>query len=238
MAITNNDNIKKWSEFSKGDIEKFGDEGDKSREYLLNPSIFELLGEITGKKVLDAGCGTGYLSRKLAKLGALVTGVEPSESLYAYCVERESSEKLGITYIKEDLSSLYDLGDQFDVVIANMVLMDIPQYEHAIKNCMNALTRNGIFVYSLLHPCFPGFDNDWERLKRVEIDNYFEERAVEGRYGSMFYRPLQTYINCVNDYRGVTERIIEPQLSKENSEGFSERNLYVPQFIIVRARKL
>ena len=41
------------------------------RLVLLNPALFQLLPDVKGKRVLDAGCGEGYLSRKLARLGAV-----------------------------------------------------------------------------------------------------------------------------------------------------------------------
>jgi 2-polyprenyl-3-methyl-5-hydroxy-6-metoxy-1,4-benzoquinol methylase len=50
--------------------------GDPHRIVLLNPALFQLLPDVDGKRVLDAGCGEGYLCRKLAWLGARVTHSE------------------------------------------------------------------------------------------------------------------------------------------------------------------
>ena len=47
---------------------------DYYRELLNNPSMFAFIGHIQGKSVLDAGCGEGYNTRKLARLGAKVVG--------------------------------------------------------------------------------------------------------------------------------------------------------------------
>lgn len=101
------------------------------------------------------------------------------------------------------------------------------------------IKKDGVLIYSLLHPCFPGFENDWQRLKRVEVKDYFTESSIEAHYGHVFFRPLQNYINLTNDNGCVTERIIEPQLSKEfatiNPE--LDRSHFVPQFILIKARK-
>src|SRR5215471_2322279 len=86
-------------------IEGFGDEGDMTHQYLLNPAIFALLGDVRGKTILDAGCGQGYLCRLLAKAGANVTGIEPSEAFYTYALHREQIEQLGIHYVQADLST-------------------------------------------------------------------------------------------------------------------------------------
>ncbi|OGI23537.1 MAG: hypothetical protein A3E91_00760 [Candidatus Moranbacteria bacterium RIFCSPHIGHO2_12_FULL_40_10] len=216
MFITNEDNIKKWSTVPHEELDDFGD-GDFSRIQMLNPAIFQLLGNVKDKKILDVGCGNGYLSRMLAKKGAIVVGVEPGDSMYQYAIKREEKEKLGIQYLKKDLSHLIQFNEEFDVVVANMVFMDIPEYQIAIKNCISSLKRGGIIIYSLLHPCFPGFEKDWQGLKHVEVEDYFTESSIEAQYGHVFYRPLQNYINLTNDYGCVTVRIIEPQLSKEFS---------------------
>lgn len=238
MTVSNDDNIKKWSTVPPDELENFGD-GDFGRLQMLNPAIFQLVGNVSGKKILDAGCGNGYLSRMLAKKDALVVGIEPGETMYQYAIEKETSESLGIKYYKEDLSQLTCFHEEFDIVIANMVFMDIPDYQAAVKNCINSLKKGGIFIYSLLHPCFPGFENDWQKMKKVEITDYFTESSIEAHYGHVFSRPLQNYINLTNDYGCVTERIIEPQLSKEFSEAHSElnRSHFVPQFIVIKAKK-
>lgn len=238
MRISNNDNIKKWSTVTQEELEKFGD-GDFERTQMINPTIFQLLGAVTKKKLLDAGCGNGYLSRMLAMKGAEVIGVEPGETMYRFAVSTEEKDHLGITYFKEDLSQFTRFKEEFDIVVANMVFMDIPKYQSAIRNCINSLKTGGLFIYSILHPCFPGFENDWQRLKHVEVKDYFTESSVQARYGHVFFRPLQNYINLTNDYGCVTERIVEPQLNKRFAEENPtlNRSYYVPQFIVIKARK-
>ncbi len=156
---TNTDTIRAWSAYTRQMIEEFGDEGDVSRRYILNPVLFALFGDIANRTILDAGCGTGYLSRLLAKRGAHVTGVEPATSLFMYAIEREQQEPLGITYLQHDLSTLTISEAAFDIVVANMVLMDIPDYQAAIHNCISALRTGGQFIFSLLHPCFDEIDS-------------------------------------------------------------------------------
>lgn len=51
--------------------------------------LLDLLGDITGHTVLDAGCGEGYLTRALAARGAQVTGIDLSPRLIALARERD-----------------------------------------------------------------------------------------------------------------------------------------------------
>src|SRR5579884_2275481 len=126
--MSNSDVIKAWSNIPQDNIERHGDEGDFARKYLLNPILFSLLGDVTGKTILDAGCGQGYLCRLLARKGAIVTGIEPATPWYNYAQQREQAERLGIRYLQADLSKMKPIADSFDCVIANMVFMDIPDY--------------------------------------------------------------------------------------------------------------
>src|SRR5262245_5295394 len=105
LDLTNADIIKSYADVPQQLIEGFGDEGDLTRQYLLNPAILALLGDLRDKTILDAGCGQGYLCRLLARHGARVTGIEPSHAFYAYAQRREQAEQQGIQYLQADLST-------------------------------------------------------------------------------------------------------------------------------------
>ena len=53
-----------------------GDDEDSNRRLNSDPVLWAFAGDVSGLVVLDAGCGTGYLSRKLRDRGARVTGVD------------------------------------------------------------------------------------------------------------------------------------------------------------------
>lgn len=235
---TNADVIKAWTEYPQDLIENFGEEGDLIRQHLLNPAIFTLLGEVRDKRILDAGCGQGYLCRLLARKGARVTGVEPSEAFYRYALRREQSEQLGIHYIQADLSTWAPSANSFDVVIANMVLMDIPDYEPALKNCVAALKSQGELILSLLHPCFEETGSAWKEKGYVEVRDYFHERAVKQTYGYFIHRPLSTYLNRIIGAGCTLQRVIEPQLEQAIAQAHhAERYWLVPGYIVIFATK-
>lgn len=238
MGATNESNIKSWSDYSLEEIEKFGDDGDFARQHLLTPTILSLLGDVKGKKILDAGCGTGYLSRKLAKLGAVVTGIEPSE-IVKYDIERETKDKLGITYFQKDLSSTEDMVNDFDIVVSNMVLMDIPDYKSAIHNCVQSLKHGGIFVFSISHPCFEEGGDEWKRKGYVEVREYFREYETTQRFGVATHRPLSSYMNLViNEGCNISE-VVEPQLKEADlgTDRKGDRDIHVPSFIFIKVIK-
>jgi len=127
---------------------------------IYQPVIEELTGDISGKQVLDAGCGDGLDSRKLVSMGAVVTGIDASQKMIALAKGFPSQPRLD--YKIADLTEQLPFPDGcYDVVLANMVLMDIPQIDVAIAEFSRVLRRGGIFVFSITHPCF--FSSDWIR---------------------------------------------------------------------------
>ena len=115
--LRNAEAIQAWSSVPAELIEQFGESGDTTRQYLLNPALWHLLGEVGGLRILDAGCGQGYLSRLLAQRGALVTGLEPAQPWYAYALQRERDAPLGVRYLAEDLSYWDAEVEAFSVVL-------------------------------------------------------------------------------------------------------------------------
>jgi SAM-dependent methyltransferase len=227
-----------WSNIPRHFIESFGEEGDFARQYLLNPTLFLLLGDVKNRQVLDAGCGTGYLARLLNRQGAQVVGIEPATPLFDYAVEREQREPLGIKYIQADLTAWHDPAYCFDVVIANMVLMDIPDYQAALNTCFSHLRPNGQFICSLTHPCFEESDSDYQAKGYIVVREYFQEYSIDQRWGRRFHRPLSDYFKALLQ-RGSIQAVVEPQLTIEQARCAPEgsRNLHVPSFIIIQASK-
>lgn len=238
--ITNANNINAWSQIPFEALEAFGDEGDFARQHLLTPTLFALIGDVQGKMVLDAGSGQGYLSRKLAQQGAIVTAIEPAENMYKYACLREQNEPLGITYLQQDLSSLSSITSVFDIVVANMVFMDIPDYKTAIHNCITSLKSGGSFIFSISHPCFEEPGLEWLKKGYVEVRDYFQETSVSSTIGHHFHRPLHAYLNTIIQEGCILQRIVEPQLNGEvalQHGPIHMRNVYVPQFLVIQATR-
>lgn len=238
-TMTNAEIIASWATAPRHMIEALGDEGDFLRQYVLNPTLFILLGTVRDKVILDAGCGTGYLARLLAKQGARVTGLEPAESLFGYAAEREREEMLGIRYIQADLSAFRDHPGAFDVVIASMVLMDIPDYLSAMQNCLDALRRGGSFIIALAHPCFEETESQYQDRGYVEVREYLAEYGIPQQFGRRFHRPLSRYLNAVIQRGGVIREVVEPKLDLDlaRSTPGHDRNVHVPSFFVIHAVK-
>lgn len=101
---------------------------------------FELLGDLTGKRVLEVGCGVGTESIELARRGASVLGVDLAPSLVEEARRRASAlgETGHLEFAVRPAESLADDGEQFDVVWGNGVLhhLDLRLFKNALKSLL------------------------------------------------------------------------------------------------------
>lgn len=92
------------------------------RVHIETPSFMRLVGDISGKSVLDLACGDGFYSREFMRQGATrVVGVDSSPAMISLARTTERAEPLGVEYVLADVQEL-ELGEQFDVVVAAFLL--------------------------------------------------------------------------------------------------------------------
>jgi 2-polyprenyl-3-methyl-5-hydroxy-6-metoxy-1,4-benzoquinol methylase len=154
MTLSQDDGRKRWDDNADQWHRLFG-ENDLNRRDLLDPIILQVMGDVTGKQILDTGCGDGYLCRKLARLGASITGVEISKKMLGFAVEEQKIAPLTISYHHANCSSLPFLSaSTFDVVVTNNVIQDIADYQGAFREFSRLLKPGGTYLHIVNHPCF------------------------------------------------------------------------------------
>lgn len=220
-------------------------EGALAREYLLLPSLLELIGGVEGRRVLDAGCGEGFISRLLAQRGASVTGVDVSTLLLEEARRQEEQQPLGIVYLHGSVADLHDLRG-FDTVVSSLVLPIVPDYKEAIRAAARALRMGGDFVAALTHPAFDGVGAGWVQRPSGDVrwstNRYMAE--VEGRaaHGApTYHRPLNHYMNTAFEAGFALTGLREPVPSEEYSRQLSpqEREFdLMPALIMLRFEKI
>jgi 2-polyprenyl-3-methyl-5-hydroxy-6-metoxy-1,4-benzoquinol methylase len=146
--------------------EEGGVEGDPLG---ILPQMLDLLGDVAGRAVLDAGCGEGYLARVLAARGARVTGIDLAPRLIALARAKEPQGK--IVYRVADLSTPLpeDVG-RFDAVTSYLVLNDLEDYRGFAATLAAALKPGGRLVLSL--------NNPYGAVVRKHVADYFDSGAV------------------------------------------------------------
>ncbi len=126
----------------------------------LNPARFGymrriLIGELRidprGKKTLDVGCGGGLLAEEFARLGCVVTGVDPSEKSLETARDHARQEGLAIEYrqgVGEDLP--FPAG-AFEIVYCCDTLEHVNDLGKVIGEISRVLKPGGIFLYDTIN---------------------------------------------------------------------------------------
>lgn len=209
---------------------------DAYREYLNNPAFLGFVGDLSGKTVLDAGCGEGYNTRILARSGARMVAVDISQKMIELARQEERREPLGIRYEVASFSDLSLFDDEsFDFVVSFMALMDSPDFESAVKEIFRVLRKHGEFIFSITHPCFLSKGFGWiqdEQTNSIKltVSDYFEDQPwvehwkfsktpatedVEPFTVPSFPRTLSCYLNALIGVGFVLKKIEEPRPSQE-----------------------
>lgn len=111
------------------------------RSVIEEYSFLKLIGDVSGKEVLDVACGRGHYSRILAQAGASrVVGIDISDRMIALAREQEALEPLGIEYRVEDARSTAAQPD-FDLVVAAYLLGYAPDRTELARMCRGLASR-------------------------------------------------------------------------------------------------
>ena len=104
------------------------------------------LDSLKGLRILDIGCGGGILSEPLARLGADVVGVDPSErNITAAQLHAEQSE-LAIDYRATTAEELAEQREQFDLVLAMEVVEHVADVPLFIASCASLTKPGGLMI--------------------------------------------------------------------------------------------
>jgi SAM-dependent methyltransferase len=144
------------------------------------PALRALLPDVRGKRLLDLGCGFGWIARWAVEQGAAsVLGVDLSENMLSRA--RAETADPRVRYLRADLESLELPHDAFDVAYSSLALHYVGDFQRLVGVVLCALVSRGHFVFSIEHPIYmasmnPGWLTTGDGGRTWPVDHY----AVEG----------------------------------------------------------
>lgn len=115
-------------------------------EALEQRLILDLMGDVTGAHVLDAGCGDGALICAVASRGAVATGVDPDPAMLAAARARADKDGIKVAFLDGRVERLPFPDASFDVVAAITVLCFVSDAAGALREMVRVLRPGGRLV--------------------------------------------------------------------------------------------
>jgi len=203
------------------------------------PATIALLGDVTGRRVLDAGCGPGALTEWLVEHGAAVTALDVSPEMVRLAQERVGDRaRVQVADLGRPLP--LETGS-VDVVVASLAMHYIADWDLPLGEFRRVLAADGAMVFSTHHPAM-----DWQFYSP---DDYFAVKQVTERWSlgtetefdvTFWRRPLTAITEAIYRTGFLIERLVEPsparELADEDAEDY-HRLRTAPAFLFFRLVK-
>lgn len=212
------------------------------------PAIRALLPDITGKRVVDLGCGFGWFARWARSEGgaASVLGLDLSDNMLARA--RAETADAAIRYDRADLDALALPPAAFDLAYSSLAFHYVADFPRLVRMVHDALVPGGAFVFSIEHPILmaskqAGWKRHADGSPLWPVDHY----AIEGERRTDWlapgvvkqHRTLATTVNALLDAGFGLRRLLEwapsPALLQDRPDLQAE--LHRPMFLIVAAQR-
>jgi len=246
-----------WSKVANWYDSHLENDNDSYQAKLILPNLKRILGAIQGKKVIDIGCGQGFFSRELAKLGATVHGIDLAEDLIKIAKHKNTDKNSKITYEVLSADSLNGIKDnEYDIAISVLAIQNMEHFTKVFNETSRVVKNGGKFIFILNHPVFriPKFTS-WEFSKvhqSRKIDKYLSQikseinmepaKGSNGKKTYSFHRSLQDYMKALFS-NGFNVSKFEEWISHKQSQAGPRKALEdtarkeFPLFLMIEATK-
>ena len=156
------------------DNNAFFEDFRKSRENKVNfndcietPILFSMLPSLSGKTILDIGCGMGQHAKQYSDMGAKsVLGIDISANMLEYAREHNSADN--ITYRQLAMEDIGEIEGQFDLVTSSLVFDYIEDFPGLMRKIHKLVKAGAEFVFSMSHPIVTALEGVYDRYTCTE----------------------------------------------------------------------
>jgi len=189
--------------------------------YYERSAMLALAGDVAGRRILDAGCGSGPLFAALRDHGAVVTGIDASAGMLALARRRLGDD---VALHMADLRDRLPFADgAFDDVVASLVLHYLEDWGSTLAELRRVLRPGGRLIASVDHP-FVAYTIQDPRPDYFATTSYSFDWQLNGQSVPMrFWRkPLHAMTDAFTTAGFRLSVISEPQPDPAASELFPE----------------
>jgi ubiquinone/menaquinone biosynthesis C-methylase UbiE len=175
--------------------------------------VLEFLSEVTkGGKVVEVGCGPGYMAESIAGLGLHYIGVDISTGMIGACKDHYS-KRVEIQFAVGDMQKLPFPSCCVDAVLCTGALEYLPNEEITIIEMARVLKKGGLFILSGINKWSPY--NLWDRILYRKITGRRPKAIVHEYHDEKQYKDW--FVRCdlsVNDIAYFDFNVFVPPLDK------------------------
>jgi SAM-dependent methyltransferase len=202
-----------------------------------------LLGTLSGKRVLELGCGGAQCSIAFAKQGAVAIGVDFSAEQLAFARRLCDREQVKVELHEGDLADLaFVRAESIDLVFSAYAFGYVEDLGRVFRQVHRVLKQNAPLVFSLPHPAYDTIDDDAEPPLLIRR-SYFDRSPIDYEWTGIQFTDYHHTISEIymglarSGYRVDVLLEPEPTTSGPRSMFWRETFRYVPRTLIIRARK-
>jgi SAM-dependent methyltransferase len=162
--------------------------------YYERPAMLGLAGQVSGRRILDAGGGSGPLSAAMRARGAVVTGIDASAAMVDLARHRLGDDA---DVHVADLGAPLPFADaEFDDVVASLVLHYLEDWAGPLSELRRVLKPGGRLMVSVNHPC--AYAIVYPEADYFAMTKYSEDYTFDGQVTllTFWHRPLHVMTNA------------------------------------------
>ncbi|MEI8321184.1 MAG: bifunctional 2-polyprenyl-6-hydroxyphenol methylase/3-demethylubiquinol 3-O-methyltransferase UbiG [Alphaproteobacteria bacterium] len=197
------------NQFSKLSDQWWNETGPFAPLHRLNPTRIEFIKNticqylnkpfngtpLKNLRILDIGCGGGLVAEPLTRLGAQVTGLDPSPQNIQAAQEHANLMGLEVNYVTGSVENF--MASPFDIVLGLEVLEHIDNIDLFLESARKLLKPKGVMILSTLNRTVSSFvggiivaerilkwlpkgTHEWDRfLKPSELDHFLKKSGLK-----------------------------------------------------------
>jgi len=202
-----------------------------------------LFGDVSGKKALEIGCGTGrslqYIGERMA---SELWGLDISEKQIEKASQHLAAYGLSAKFVCSPMEENCGIPeDYFDVVYSVYGVGWTTDLDGTFRRVASYLKKDGIFIFSWSHPIHKcvASENDMLVFKKCYFDESWYSLSLDGGVLTLSDRKLSTYVNALARAGFVIEQMVEESdVQPDDNSDYAQKAKILPVTFVIKARKI